>query len=121
MATYGDFSEVLFSHEKEGGQPKSQICMEKFRRTLDECRLQDLGFVGDAFTWRHHHHRATCYIRERSDRAIACGEWRWANSLVRVINDYPRHSNHVLTDDCGDWRGREDSCPPNTCYFPAWV
>jgi len=61
--------------------------MEKFRRTLDECRLQDLGFVGDAFTWRNHHHRATCYIRERSDRAIACGEWRWANSLVRVIND----------------------------------
>lgn len=66
----GDFNEVLFSHGKEGGQPKSQICMEKFRRALDDCGLQDLGSAGDAFTWRNHHHKVAGYIRERLDRAV---------------------------------------------------
>jgi hypothetical protein len=27
----GDFNEILMSHEKEGGVPKPQICMDRFR------------------------------------------------------------------------------------------
>ncbi|KAJ1278868.1 hypothetical protein BS78_04G112000 [Paspalum vaginatum] len=99
----GDFNEVLFSHEKEGGQPKSQACMEKFRYALEDCGLQDLGFEGDAFTWRNHHYKAEGYIKERLDRAVACVEWRRANPLVRIINGDQRHSDHrpmiVETED----------------------
>ena len=47
----GDFNEIMFGYEKEGGQPRSQGAMEKFRKALEECSLQDLGFIGDAFTW----------------------------------------------------------------------
>jgi hypothetical protein len=38
--------------------------MECFRDTLEDCRLQDLGFVGDLFTWRNHLHCAKSYIKE---------------------------------------------------------
>ena len=33
----GDFNEILLSHEKEGGRPQSQGCMDRFRETLEYC------------------------------------------------------------------------------------
>jgi hypothetical protein len=45
-----------------------------------------LGFVGDVFTWRNHHHRAEGYIKERLDRAVANIEWRGLFPLIRVVN-----------------------------------
>jgi hypothetical protein len=48
----GDFNEILFAHEKEGGPTRAQGCMDAFRRALEDANLEDLGFVGDAFTWR---------------------------------------------------------------------
>jgi hypothetical protein len=68
--------------------------MLKFREVLEECDLHDLGFVGDAFTWRNHHHNASSYTRERLDRAVANSAWRARFPLVRVINGDPRHSDH---------------------------
>lgn len=90
----GDFNEILFNCEKEGGAPRSESCMAKFRQALEDCQLHDLGFVGDAFTWRNHHHLASNYIKERLDRAVANGAWRARFPLVRVINGDPRHSDH---------------------------
>ena len=60
----GDFNEILFNHEKEGGPPRAERCMEKFRQALEDCELQDLGFVGDAFTWKNHHHDANRYTKK---------------------------------------------------------
>jgi len=91
---YGDFNEILFNHEKEGGPPRAESSMEKFRSALEDCDLHDLGFVGDAFTWRNHHHMASSYTKERLDRAVANGEWRARFPLVRVLNGDPRHSDH---------------------------
>lgn len=51
-----NFNEILMSHEKEGVLPKPQVYMEKFREALDECSLDDLGFLGDMFTWRNDSH-----------------------------------------------------------------
>ncbi|KAK1619807.1 hypothetical protein QYE76_025324 [Lolium multiflorum] len=67
---FGDFNEILFASKKQGGQAKSQACMDKFRSALEFCELEDLGFVGDLFTWRNHSHRADSYIKERLDRTI---------------------------------------------------
>jgi hypothetical protein len=90
----GDFNEILFNYEKVGGDARSENCMVKFREALEDCGLHDLGFVGDAFTWRNHHHNATSYTKERLDRAVANSEWRARFPLVRVINGEPRHSDH---------------------------
>lgn len=90
----GDFNEILFDYEKEGGQPRPAGCMERFRNALADCNLDDLGFMGDIFTWRNHHHRAEGYIKERLNRAVGNVEWRRLFPLVRVVNGDPRHSDH---------------------------
>jgi exonuclease III len=38
----GDFNEILFSWEKEGGVPKPQKQIDKFREALEYCGLDDL-------------------------------------------------------------------------------
>ena len=90
----GDFNEIMFSCEKVGGPPRSENSMENFRQTLVECDLHDIGYEGDAFTWRNHHHKVDSYVKERLDRAVANSEWRHRYPLVRVINGDPRHSDH---------------------------
>jgi hypothetical protein len=72
----GDFNEILFHHEKEGGVPRSQACLDRFKEALEDCELHDLGFSGDVFTWRNKQFREDDYIRERLDRAVANEMWR---------------------------------------------
>ena len=72
----GDFNEILFNCEKEGGPPRAESSMLKFREALEECDLHDLGFVGDGFTWRNHHHWTASYVRERLNRAVANSAWQ---------------------------------------------
>jgi hypothetical protein len=73
---FGDFNEILFASEKQGGVPRKQTCMDKFRMALDFCELEDLGFVGDPYTWRNNSQRAETYVKERLDRSVANLEWR---------------------------------------------
>jgi hypothetical protein len=65
----GDFNEILFSHEKEGGNPRPHNFMQAFQDVLSDCGLEDIGYSGDMFTWRRGR------IRERLDRAVADGDW----------------------------------------------
>lgn len=90
----GDFNEILFSHEKQGGAARPQSCMDKFREALEYCGLDDLGFTRDIFTRRNHSHKKQNYIRERLDRAVANAAWRANFPLVEVVNGDPRHSDH---------------------------
>ena len=85
----GDFNEVLLGYEKEGGQPKAQGCMDRFREALDDCSLTDLGFVRDPFTWRNNYRNSDNYIRECLDRAMADDAWCSRFSNFRVINGDP--------------------------------
>lgn len=90
----GDFNEILLSHEKQGGLPKSQTCTDRFREVLEECGLVDLGFSGDMFTWMNNSHTRDRYIRERLDRAIADLEWSTHFLGYYVKNGDPHHSDH---------------------------
>jgi exonuclease III len=106
----GDFNEILYDWEKEGGAPRSQSSLDKFRLALEDCELSDLGFKGDAFTWRNNNHEAANYIRERLDRAVACPAWRSRFPLYTVANVDPRHSDHrpVIIDMAGGDRCRRE-------------
>lgn len=90
----GDFNEILNHHEKEGGVPRSQVCLDNFKQALEDCDLLDLGFTGDVFTWRNNHHNSDDYIKERLDRAVANGDWRARFLCVAVHNGDPYHSDH---------------------------
>jgi hypothetical protein len=48
----GDFNEIMFSHEKEGGNQRPAAFMQAFRDALMDCDLEDLGFQGEKFTWK---------------------------------------------------------------------
>jgi hypothetical protein len=99
----GDFNEILHSWEKVGGAPKPQQQMDRFKETLEECGLDDLGFVGDPFSWRNHNHSTEGYIKERLDRAVASESWRRRFPVYKVTNADPRHSDHrpVIVDTHG--------------------
>jgi hypothetical protein len=84
----GDFNEILYSHEKEGGSVRSQRCMQAFRDTLVDCNLEDMGYSGDIFTWRRGK------IRERLDRAVCDPRWAAMFPLVGVVNEEFGKSDH---------------------------
>jgi hypothetical protein len=60
----GDFNEILYSWEKEGGAPRANRYMKSFQDCLSDCGLEDLGYIGDIFTWQRGK------IRERLDRDV---------------------------------------------------
>jgi exonuclease III len=108
----GDFNEVLHQHEKEGGCPRAQSCMDRFKNALEDCELHDLGFSGDVFTWRNKQLKKDNYIRERLDRAIANDGWRTCFPLFHVRNGDPYHLDHrpvIISTEKGvsgeRWRG----------------
>jgi hypothetical protein len=88
MADHGDFNEILYSHEKEGGNPRPQGYMISFRQALMDCRLEDLGFTGDMFTWRR------CQIQERLDRVVGNGEWMLLHPNANLQHLEFSKSNH---------------------------
>lgn len=46
----GDFNDMMFAHEKTGGQRHLKGLLKGFSETVNECGLVDLGFVGIQFT-----------------------------------------------------------------------
>ena len=120
----GDFNEILHPWEKEGGVPKPQRQMDKFKEALEVCDLRDLGFSGDAFTWRNHSHTAASYIKERLDRAVATQAWCDRFPGFKVINGDPRHSDHrpVIVDTHGACRRRQGRDEGGVKRFEAnWI
>jgi hypothetical protein len=120
----GDFNEILHSWEKEGGAPKPQAQMDKFKNALEICELDDLGYVGDTFTWRNNSHDASKYIRERLDRAVATLSWRLRFLGFRVVNGDHRHSDHrpVIVDTHGVERRRSGPARGQAPRFEArWL
>lgn len=46
----GDFNQVLFTHEKQGGAPFHSSASNSFAHCINACHLVDLGFQGQPFT-----------------------------------------------------------------------
>ncbi|KAK2641420.1 hypothetical protein Ddye_023183 [Dipteronia dyeriana] len=71
---YGDFNEILMDSEKSGGIQRPQNLMENFRSALNDCGLQDIGFVGSTFTWCNKRDGEDM-IQERLDRVVCDCQW----------------------------------------------
>ncbi|KAA3481364.1 reverse transcriptase [Gossypium australe] len=71
---YGDFNEIMYEFEKKGGLPREERRMEAFRNALEDCRLIDVGYSGNWFTWERGNLPET-NIRERLDRGVANVNW----------------------------------------------
>ncbi|KAA3476120.1 reverse transcriptase [Gossypium australe] len=90
----GDFNVILCAHEKKGGLPMEEARMEAFRRTLEDCLLEDIGFLGPWFTWERGRILER-NIRERIDRCVATGSWSQT-----FLNYSLRHLSHSFSDHC---------------------
>ena len=47
----GDFNEIMYAKEKDGGGIRPEGQMRCFREVINRCRLRDLGYVGSDYTW----------------------------------------------------------------------
>lgn len=62
-----DFNEMLYENEKRGGRKQPYNLLVGFMETLNECGLQDLGYVGEKYTWEKSRGE-TNWIQKRLDR-----------------------------------------------------
>ncbi|KAA3458060.1 reverse transcriptase [Gossypium australe] len=90
----GDFNEILFSFEKQGGRMREERQMEAFRKALEDCELADLGFSGQWYTWERGR-LASNNIRERLDRGVTNPKW-WDLFANFEVN----HLQHSFLDHC---------------------
>ncbi|KAA3453480.1 reverse transcriptase [Gossypium australe] len=90
----GDFNEIMFSFEKQGGQLRDPRRMETFRDTLANCGLMDVGFSGTWFTWERGNLSET-NIRERLDRGVANEKWLTLFPMGRI-----QHLPFIISDHC---------------------
>ncbi|KAG2635964.1 hypothetical protein PVAP13_2NG409003 [Panicum virgatum] len=84
----GDFNEILFHREKEGGRARSQAQLQAFQNSLMDCGLVDIGFIGDNFTWQRG------WIRERLDRGVANTQWNLLFPSAQLKNGEMVKSDH---------------------------
>ena len=62
--------------------------MQSFRDALSDCNLEDMGYIGDIFTWRRGR------ICERLDRAVCVPRWAILFPLAAVVNEDFGKSDH---------------------------
>ena len=70
----GDYNELMFASEKEGGNAKPEGQMKQFRDEINRCNLRDLGYKGSAFTWQWRLGNRG-WIQEWLDRALVSTNW----------------------------------------------
>ncbi|GMI64932.1 hypothetical protein HRI_000162500 [Hibiscus trionum] len=63
----GDFNEILYTREKQGGKVRMQRQVDAFQAAIDDCGLSDIGYSGRWFMWEKGKFSLT-NIRERLDR-----------------------------------------------------
>ena len=63
--------------------------MAKFRSTMANCGLIDMGFVGSRFTWSNK------FTKERLDRSFQSAQWRSRFPYRRTITLNPSDSDHA--------------------------
>ncbi|XP_019158838.1 PREDICTED: uncharacterized protein LOC109155671 [Ipomoea nil] len=89
----GDFNDLLFQHEKRGGNPHPNNLLRGFGETIDQCGLTQLPIEGYRFTWEKGKGTPAC-IEERLDKVLASNDWRDIVPGARVINNLMRKSDH---------------------------
>ncbi|KAL8145821.1 hypothetical protein AgCh_003824 [Apium graveolens] len=65
----GDFND-MYEDDKWGGRKHPYNLLLGFRETMMDCELQDLGFVGEKYTWEKSRGQSN-WIQERLDRGLA--------------------------------------------------
>jgi hypothetical protein len=107
----GDFNEILKQSEKWGGNERNRSLMESFQSTLNDCRLLDLGYRRQKFTWNNGRDGVD-FIKERLDRVVANEEWCAIFPKVDICVEEEMSSDHcpIFVTLKEDWKRRRRLC-----------
>lgn len=113
----GNFNEILFASDKEGGAPHHRSRLQAFQDALSDYMLEDIGYEGDKFTWFRGG------LRERLDRAVANAGWVQLHPHASLCNLEMGKSNHrPICLDMEHLAGVADSSPIYKMKFEArWL
>ncbi|XP_031116377.1 uncharacterized protein LOC116020030 [Ipomoea triloba] len=89
----GDFNDLLFQHEKRGGNPHPEALLRGFGEAIDDCQLSQLPMHGYRFTWERGKGTAN-WMEERLDKVLAGADWCDCLPHARVTNLLTRSSDH---------------------------
>ncbi|KAL2941145.1 AdoMet-dependent rRNA methyltransferase SPB1 [Bienertia sinuspersici] len=90
----GDFNEVLYRNEIEGGAGKMRRSSSDFQNTVESLELRDLGYNGIWYTWERGKRKKN-KIRERLDRFLASQSWCAAYPMAQVFHLTRFKSDHT--------------------------
>ncbi|XP_031105286.1 uncharacterized protein LOC116010151 [Ipomoea triloba] len=89
----GDFNDLLFQHEKRGGNPHPDNLLRGFGEAVEDCGLTQLPLHGYQFTWERG--RGTLdWMEEKLDKVLAGAEWCHILPEAAVSNITTRNSDH---------------------------
>ncbi|CAM8987641.1 unnamed protein product [Rhodiola kirilowii] len=104
---FGDFNEVVYSHEVKGGRGRSHWQMTNFRRALEDCDLSDLCCEGPQFSFSNRR-KGQDEVQAKLDRVVVNQGWRMLFPKARARYIAPNSSDHlvVFIDTDGRTKGR---------------
>ncbi|KAM1467081.1 hypothetical protein ACFX2I_032224 [Malus domestica] len=127
----GDFNEILQVHEQEGGNIRQDRQMEGFQHAVKQCRLVDLGFAGNKFTWfttrgggikvrkkikmtgmkltnwaQNNAWVGPNEIREVEDKLTSLLGQLFTNEFIKQKNELIRQLSRLLEQEAQFWRQR---------------
>lgn len=82
----GDFNDVMYVHEMQGGTPHPRALLEGLKEVVSECGLRDMGFIDNEFMWERSR-GSESWVQERLYRGLANQEWRnlFPQATVKVL------------------------------------
>ncbi|XP_019171433.1 PREDICTED: uncharacterized protein LOC109166988 [Ipomoea nil] len=89
----GDFNDLLFQHEKRGGNSRPNSLLRGFGDALEDCGLAQLPMAGYPYTWEKGNGTVN-WIEERLDKVLVTNEWRNIVPHAKVTNLRTRKSDH---------------------------
>ncbi|KAF7143851.1 hypothetical protein RHSIM_Rhsim05G0174100 [Rhododendron simsii] len=91
---WGDFNDILWEDEKQGGRRREVWSLRSFRDFVSSLGVLDLGFQGYPFTWSNRRGR-NGHIKERLDRVLVSPGWRSCYDRARVQHLFAVGSDHA--------------------------
>ncbi|XP_019172758.1 PREDICTED: uncharacterized protein LOC109168171 [Ipomoea nil] len=91
----GDFNNLLYQHEKKGGNPYPNSLLRGFGDAVDGCGLLQMPMRGHQFTWEKGKGTPN-WIEERLDKALITNDWGVMNENAWLENIRTRASDHSI-------------------------
>ncbi|XP_013607959.1 PREDICTED: uncharacterized protein LOC106314671 [Brassica oleracea var. oleracea] len=95
----GDFNEITYHNEKEGGRQRPDSSFLPFKQMLNDCGMLEFPFTGDMLSWVGKR-AGGATVRCSLDRAVGNAEWheKFPHSTVKYMRLWGSDHRPILAD-----------------------